>query len=241
LESQTSANPFLNIPRKKLDDALKDIKDHYSDKNGILTREGAILTEVFYGYYQANIPVDYWWRDMTDFIGPQSLKVFYESYISDINRAYKEGKRARFGGKHGIGKTLTCACILKRVVETQKYSALYVNLTDVIHVLLTASPEEKIWARKMLLETDFLVIDELDDRFMGTENAADLFGRILEPIMRTRIQNRMPLFFCTNTSKVEDSFSGPLKASIESLMNLVKLVPIIGGDDARAMIKRGEL
>jgi hypothetical protein len=86
-----------------------------------------------------------------------------------------------------------------------------------------------------------LVIDEFDTRFMGSENAADLFGRILEPIMRARIQNRMPLFFCTNSSKVEASFSGPLQASIESLMNVVKLVPIIGGDDARIKIKRGEL
>lgn len=178
---------------------------------------------------------------MADFIGPASLKKFYDSYVADLTISYKEGRRARFGGKHGIGKTLTCACVLKRAVETQSYSALYVNLTDVIHVMLTSPPDEKVYGRKILLETDFLVIDELDDRFMGSENAADLFGRILEPIMRTRIQNRMPLFFCTNTSKVEESFSGPLKASMESLMNLVKLVPIIGGDDARTMIKRGEL
>lgn len=522
MEHQILTSPFLNIPRRKLDDALEDIKNFYSTENGILTKEGAILTEAFFGYYNSNIPVDYWWRDMSDFIGPQSLKKFYESYVCDIKAAYKEGKRARFGGKHGIGKmqdletvlptpdlgfielkylkegdklfdengnvctitklhpidmtpesytvtfddgeqvkvckdhlwltwtlsdrnkkpqpsvkstqeifetqyiddeinhsvpvakplqypgkdlpidpytvgcfigngtvcidldsellntlfsgnkdipdiylfgsidqrlalaqglldicgscsdsglisfyhnnsditnsfyelitslgvkciikdgkvlfrttlpvfrtwknirnqtfeelsykdshryivsvtptnpvpmrcitvdspshlylvtrscipthnTMTCACILKRVVEIKQYSALYVNLTDVIHVLLTSSAEDKVWARKTLLETDFLVIDELDDRFMGSENAADLFGRILEPIMRTRIQNRMPLFFCTNTSKVEESFSGPLKASIESLMNLVKLVPIVGGDDARTKIKRGEL
>lgn len=178
---------------------------------------------------------------MADFIGPTSLKKFYDSYTSDVKAAYKEGKRARFGGSHGIGKTYTCACILKRVIETQSYTALYVNLTDVIHVMLTSPPDEKVYGRNILLETDFLVIDEFDSRFMGSENAADLFGRIIEPIMRTRIQNRMPLFFCTNTSKVEESFSGPLKASIESLMNLVKLVPVIGGDDVRVKIKRGEL
>jgi DNA replication protein DnaC len=88
---------------------------------------------------------------------------------------------------------------------------------------------------------DFLVIDEIDTRFMGSENAADLFGRILEPIMRTRIQNKMPLFFCTNSIKVEDSFSGPLQASIESLFNLVQLVPVIGGKDARENIRKGDL
>lgn len=241
MEFQTLANPFQNIPRKKLDDALSDIKDHYSDQNGVLTREGALLTEVFYGYYNANIPVDYWWRDMSDFIGPTSFKNFYDSYVENLSTSYKEGRRARLGGAHGLGKSLTCSCILKRAVESQKYSALYVNLTDIINVLLSSSQEEKVQARKMLLETDFLVIDEVDERFMGTDNAADLFGRILEPILRTRIQNRMPLLICTNTAKIEDSFSGPLKASIESLFNLVKLVPAIGGKDARAMIKRGEL
>lgn len=241
MDFQTSANPFLNIPRKKLDDALSDIKDHYSDQNGLLTKEGAILTEVFYGYYNSNIPVDYWWRDMSDFIGPPILKNFYNSYVEDIKTAYKDGKRARLGGSHGVGKSMTCACILKRVVETQKYSTLYINLTDIIHVLLTSSHEDKIYARQNLLSVDFLVIDEFDERFMGSENAADLFGRILEPILRTRIQNRMPLLICTNTAKIEDSFSGPLKASIESLFNLIKLVPVIGGKDVRAMIKNGEL
>ena len=86
-----------------------------------------------------------------------------------------------------------------------------------------------------------IVIDELDTRFMGSENAADLFGRILEPIMRTRIQNRMPLFFCTNSIKIEGSFSGPLQASIESLFNLVRFIPVIGGKDVRENIRKGEI
>lgn len=137
--------------------------------------------------------------------------------------------------------TMAACCILKRVVEPGDYSALYVNLTDIIHVMLSQDAGDKAVGREILLNIDFLVIDELDTRFMGSENAADLFGRILEPIMRTRIQNRMPLFFCTNSSKVEESFSGPLQASIESLMNVVKLVPVVGGQDAREKIKKGEL
>lgn len=136
--------------------------------------------------------------------------------------------------------TMVSCCILKRAVE-KSYSALYVNLTDIIHIMLYSSPEVKSQAREILLSIDFLVIDEFDARFMGSENAADLFGRILEPIMRTRIQNKVPLFFCTNSVKVEESFSGPLRASIESLMKVVKLVPVIGGQDMRDMIKKGEL
>jgi hypothetical protein len=136
--------------------------------------------------------------------------------------------------------TMVSCCILKRVVEKQ-YSALYVNLTDIIHIMLYSSADIKTQSKELLLNVDFLVIDEFDTRFMGNENAADLFGRILEPIMRTRIQNRMPLIFCTNSVKVEGSFSGPLEASISSLMNMVTFVPIIGGKDARKLIKSGEL
>jgi DNA replication protein DnaC len=239
LDTQFSQSPFLNIPRRKLDDALEDILETQSN-NGVLTAGGAALTTAFTRYYEANIPVDYWWREMTNWSGPDVLNRVYLEVTKDIKESYKKGERAFFAGKHGIGKTMVSCCILKRAVEKQ-YSALYINLTDIIHIMLNSSHEIKSQARDILLSTDFLVIDELDARFMGTENAADLFGRILEPIMRTRIQNRMPLFFCTNSVKVEESFSGPLRASIESLMKVVKLVPVIGGQDMRDMIKKGEL
>lgn len=239
MESQISVNPFLNIPRRKLDDALQDILESQSN-NGILTAIGAALTTAFQRYYEANIPVDYWWRDLSDFNGPAILDKYYKEYVADIKLSFKEGKRACFSGKHGVGKSYTACLILKRVVEKQ-YSALYVNLTDIIHVMLYGTADTKNQARELLLNVDFLVIDEFDTRFMGNENAADLFGRILEPIMRTRIQNRMPLIFCTNSIKVEGSFSGPLEASISSLMNMVTLIPIIGGQDARKLIKSGEL
>jgi DNA replication protein DnaC len=240
LEHQTLQNPFLNIPRKKLDDAIDDIISVHSN-NGILTSDGAMLVEMFQRYYNANIPVDYWWRDMHDFIGPKILKNYYNSITLDIKKSFKEGQSARFAGSHGTGKTITVSSILKRVVESNKYSALYVNLTDIIHIMLNTDSETKNTARSMLLSEDFVVIDELDTRFMGSENAADLFGRILEPIMRTRIQNRMPLFFCTNSIKIEGSFSGPLQASIESLFNLVRFIPVIGGKDVRENIRKGEL
>ncbi len=239
METQFSQSPFLNIPRRKLDDALEDILETQSN-NGILTAGGVALTTAFTRYYDANIPVDYWWRDMSEWVGPSILEKVYKDITTDIKASYKNGERAFFLGRHGTGKTLVSCCILKRAVEKQ-YSSLYVNLTDIIHVMLNSSSDIKAQARDGLLNVDFLVIDEFDARFMGSENAADLFGRILEPIMRTRIQNRMPLFFCTNSVKVEESFSGPLRASIESLMKVVKLVPIIGGQDMRDMIKKGEL
>ena len=239
MDTQFSQSPFLNVPRRKLDDALEDILELQSS-NGVLTAGGVALSMAFQRYYDANIPVDFWWRDMSDWMGSSVLENYYTGFTKDIKTSYKDGKRALFAGAHGRGKTMVSCCILKRAVEKQ-YSAAYVNLVDIIHIMLTSSNEVKNQARETLLNVDFLVIDEFDARFMGSENAADLFGRILEPIMRTRIQNRMPLILCTNSINVAESFSGPLQASIESLMNMVTLVTVIGGQDARQKIKKGEL
>jgi DNA replication protein DnaC len=187
------------------------------------------LIDLTYRYFEANIPVDYWDREMDEFIGPKILKKRYEEITADIDKTYEDGLRYCFAGSHGNGKSMCCTNVLKRVVETGKFSALYVNLTDIVSVLL--SPQaNKPAARKFLLETDFLVVDEVDPRFMGSDNAADLFGRLLEPVIRTRIQNRLPLMMCTNSPNMTGSFSGPLQASLESLMKVVKLTSVPGKD-----------
>ncbi|NJO18637.1 MAG: hypothetical protein HC877_23790 [Thioploca sp.] len=65
---------------------------------------------------------------------------------------------------------------------------------------------------------------------MGSENAADLFGRIIEPVIRARIQNRLPLILCTNDIDLTRSFSGSLQISIQSLMKMITFVPVPGKD-----------
>ena len=218
-------NPFHNIPRKKLDFTVQQILSLL--KNDPIT--ASKLIEVTHRYYKANIPVDYWDREMKDFQGPKILNTRYNQVTASIDESYKEGVRYCFAGSHGSGKTMVCSNILKRVVETGRYSALYCNLTDIVNVLLSRS-DDREYARKILLEKDFLVIDEVDQRFMGTENAADLFGRLLEPVMRARIQNRLPLIICTNSPDPTKGFSGPLQASLESLMKVVKLTAAPGKD-----------
>jgi DNA replication protein DnaC len=173
---------------------------------------------------------------MHDFRGADILADTYKKITKNVPRAYKDGSRICLAGAHGIGKTMTCACILKRVVETGKYSALYVNLTDIVNFMTTPGGEKQE-ARRLLLSVDFLVIDEFDQRFMGTDNAADLFGRILEPTLRARIQNKLPLLLCTNSPNVVSSFTGALQNSIRSLMKVVQMVPILDFDDYRD--KRG--
>ena len=110
MDTQFSQNPFLNIPRKKLDDALDDILETQS-KNGILTAGGAALTEAFSRYYEANIPVDYWWRDMADWIGPKILETIYKDITKDIKESYKDGERVFLSGETmRTGLVPCCSC-----------------------------------------------------------------------------------------------------------------------------------
>ena len=131
--------------------------------------------------------------------------------------------------------TMVCANILKRVVE-KGYSAVYITLPDIISVITSG---DRYAARSELLSVDFLVVDEFDPRYMGTDNAADFFGRTIEDILRTRSQNCLPTFMCTNSPNLTDGFTGSIKESLSSLMNMVETV-IVLGSDYRDPDNRGE-
>jgi DNA replication protein DnaC len=166
---------------------------------------------------------------MNDFLGDKILLEKYTEVTQDLKISYQQGISLAFAGSHGLGKTLVSTNILKRAVE-KGYSGLYVTLNDIIACTINSISEDRGLARRALLTVDFLVIDEVDPRHIGSDQAADLFGRILEDIFRTRAQNKMPIFMCTNSPKIIDSFTGPIKQSIESLMNYVKIVTVLGKD-----------
>lgn len=232
---QTS--PFFLIPQKKINNAIEEVRAKFSNKNGILNKDGAVLVEAIYKYAQSNIPVDYWFREMSDFQGDKNLLAVYNKISLDIDKSYDDGVCFCFAGGHGRGKTMAASCILKRCIESGKYTALYVNLTDIINIMASSSQNDqniKSTARKYLLSVDFLIIDEFDSRFMGTDNATDLFGRTLEPILRSRIQNKLPCILCTNNTNPDELFNGALQQSFKSLMKKFKTIFVIGKDHRNA-------
>src|SRR5208282_5834834 len=124
----------------------------------------------------------------------------------------------------------TATCILKKAAA-KGYSCLYTNLSDIVSVMTQGSGEDKFLSRRELVLVDFLVIDEFDPRFMASDNAADLYARTLEGVFRARSQNKLPTLMCTNSPNVVESFNGPLRASIDSLMKgYLKVFPVLGED-----------
>ena len=165
-----------------------------------------------------------------DFHGDPRLLNKYQEYTKDLKQSYLSGDSICFAGNHGVGKTFVSVSILKKASQ-KGFSCLYVNLADVVSVFTSAPPQDKYEAKKELSLVDFLVLDEVDNRFISSDNSADLYARNLEIVFRTRSQNKLPTIMCTNSPNMVEGFNGPLKASIDSLMKgYMKVFPVFGED-----------
>lgn len=238
---------LASIPERKVIEALEqtirkckvcstktDVK-----LDGNLCKDCRINNKRIQRYADANIPVVYWDLEMEhNFTGDPTLKEKYLEITKDLRQSYHDGIAFCLAGGHGRGKTMTCCNILKRAVE-KNFSSLYVNLGDIVSVMLNGKDsEDRATARRELLMVDFLVVDEFDPRYMSNDKASDLFGKILEEIFRARTQNKLPIMMCTNSPDVVKSFNGAIKESIESLMSGVKTVPVLGKDQRMAKGKK---
>lgn len=172
-----------------------------------------------------------------NFKGDARLLDKYNNLVKNLQENFSKGFAICFGGNYGVGKTLCSTNILKEAA-LKNYTCLYSNLSDVVNVLIQASNNDKYEARKELTMVDFLVMDEWDSRYMPTDATADLYARILENIFRTRMSNRLPTIFCTNSPNILESFNGALKQSMESLTKGYMETFVVFGDDYRPEVKK---
>lgn len=218
-----------NIPPRKLQSALSAVEEGPDD---LQTKNVKLIA--INRYAESNIPIEYWSLKMErDFKGDARLLTKYEEYVKDMKESYINGSSICFAGGHGLGKTMTITCILKKASQ-KGFTCLYTTLSDIVSVLTQGGGEDKFLARRELALVDFLAIDEFDPRFMPSENAADLYARSLESVFRTRSQNKLPTLMATNSPNPIESFSGPLRASIDSLMKgYLKVFAVAPGRDFR--------
>jgi DNA replication protein DnaC len=239
MQFQTSEHGTLRtVPQRKIVDCLEqtikncnECKDNPKVKvNSGLCSACKLRNNAILRYAEANIPCKYWNLEIEkEFKGDPILLEQYRDVTKDLLVSYRNGVALCFAGGHGTGKTTAITNILKRAKE-KNFSALYVNLSDIVSLTLDRNSEERSAARRELLMVDFLAIDEFDPRYMQSEKSSDLFGKVLEEIFRNRSQNNLPVLMSTNSPNVVESFTGPIKQSIKSLMGYVKVIPVLGKD-----------
>jgi DNA replication protein DnaC len=218
-----------NIPPRKVKEALAMV-----ERSEDSLQNKSVKLIAINRYAESNIPIEYWALKMDrDFNGDPRLLAKYNEYITDLKQSYMTGDSICFTGNHGLGKTFVITSILKKSCLIG-YNCLYTTLSDIVNVLTTGGGEDKFLARRELTLVDFLAIDEFDPRFMPSENVADLYARSLESVFRTRSQNKLPTLMASNSPNPVESFHGPLKASIDSLMKgYIKIFTIVPGKDFR--------
>ncbi len=215
-----------NIPQRKILEYISDIENSELDLKLKSIKITAIMR-----YSDSNIPIQYWKLNMEkDFRGDQRLLNEYNKYVLDLKSSYSNGYSLVLAGRNGTGKTLTLSCILKRASE-KGYSCLYTTMSDIVSILTQAHQEEKYIARKELTMVDYLVIDELDNRFFqNSELSNELFAKTFETIIRTRLQSKLPILMATNSPNIKESFAALFKDSLNSIMFKIPIFIVMGED-----------
>lgn len=235
LRSQCLNNVPSKKHKEKIFSAIKSCETCSSVQRGNISdglcNKCALINLIYNRYAESNIPIEYWDLKMdSNFRGYAPLKSKYEEVVLDLKKTYFDGVSICFAGSHGLGKTMTVSCILKKASQ-KGFTCLYTTLSDIVNTLTQAESHDKFLARRELVLVDFLVIDEFDSRFISSESSAELFASIMESVFRTRSQNRLPTFMCTNSPNIIETFNGPLKQSLNSLMKgNLKMFPVFGED-----------
>jgi DNA replication protein DnaC len=220
----TRCQALNNIPQKKLRETLRLIEESADDLTTKSIKQLAINR-----YAESNIPLEYWSLKMErDFTGASEILQAYTDYVADIKATYLKGTLICLAGLHGIGKTFCSTSILKKACQ-KGYSCLYCQMFSIVPILTSYNNQEQ--ANRELSMVDFLVIDELDQRFFSSEASTQLYARTFESIFRTRTQNKLPTIICTNSPNLVENFTGSLKQSLDSLFSQrMEIISVLAPD-----------
>lgn len=181
-------------------------------------------------YSAANVPVGYWNKYMEDFEGNAAFKDYVINYLAQLEKNYEDGKSVCFAGGVGRGKTYAACCIVKAATDN-KMDAWYDNMG-----LMVARMREDNLYKEFLTRISFLVIDEVDSRFLPQSQAAvDFISSSLEIVFRNRCQNLLPTIICTNEEDgdISRGFNDMFQMVFGSLRSQYIETFFVGGKDFR--------
>lgn len=182
------------------------------------------------------------WHDkfLKDFVNDKEALMVVKKYLRNFEDSVKVGIGLYLWGSNGTGKSHLMNCSFKELISKGQKVRIY-SMDEIVDKFTSSwySDEDKKELDNVLRNIDFLGIDEFGKNVDKDGNPIylpDLVKRVMESVIRFRVQMNKPIWFASNTDPkfVKDVFS-------EDIASLLReaVVPIcVRGEDFRKEIQR---
>lgn len=199
------------------------------------------MTQKEYDYYLlCGIKAAWHKRDFSDFTNDDEAKRIVATYIKKRKEMLVNGIGLYLWGANGVGKTLLAMCTARELIFYH-YKVRVFSVDDMVDLFTGSwhSDDDKRNFDAVMRGTDFLFIDDFGknlDKDGKPIELPDFVKRVLESVIRYRVQMHKPIWFTSNTepSYVKEVFS----EDIASLLNEAVVPVCVRGEDYRKIIQK---
>ena len=188
----------------------------------------------------AEIPMEYrgFTIDMID--QPESFgsKTLVETYIKNLRERHENGDGLLLWSENTGSAKTTLACIVLMNALEQGFSAHYTTLAKCLDMIYAGWYDEmiKVQFQKQILDTDFLLIDDLGGMEIAT-NSSDAKVSALTTLFKERSQAMLPTIITTNLSP--DQLQKDFKArTFSTILQRLEIIHCPGPDFRREVIAK---
>lgn len=182
------------------------------------------------------------WHEKTfdDFTNDDEALRAVKKYLKNFEEVSKTGIGLYLWGSNGTGKSHLMNCSFKELIRRHKKVRIY-SMDEIVDKFTSSwySDEDKKELDNVLRNIDFLGIDEFGKNVDKDGNPVylpDLVKRVMESVIRFRVQMNKPIWFTSNTDPqfVKNVFS----EDVASLLREAVVSVCVRGDDFRREIQR---
>lgn len=177
----------------------------FDDNDNLIKCECLSQFNSAYSLIHANIPVAFREMGSSDIDADfkrENNEYFHrvQLYTQQQDKALKTGFGLFLQGTNGSGKSLIATLILKHALR-KGYSGYFILMSDLVNAAFAALRDMEVRKdlEQLIIQTDFLVIDEIDK---GFQDQNDNIQRILLPLFKKRCDYfKKPLIVTSNVAK----------------------------------------
>lgn len=182
------------------------------------------------------------WHDKTleDFRNDMDALKAVKKYLKDSKKAAKDGLGLYLWGSNGTGKSHLMNCAFKELISENSKVRVY-SMDEIVDKFTSSwySDEDKKDLDYVLRNVEFLGIDEFGknvDKDGKPVYLPDLVKRVMESVIRFRVQMKKPIWIASNTDpkNVKQVFS----EDIASLLREAVIPVCVRGEDFRKEISK---